>query len=196
LGLTPLDIHNKEFRKSLFRGYDSDEVDEFLDQVIREFELLIKENSSMREQLESMRQRVEIYRSQEETINQVLVVAQATAEDLKANAKREADLIIQEARLQAERIIDSGQTKATRIMEQNSDLVRVAHALRTQLRSLLQSQLETLENGLRGMEAFLQAAPSLERGAQPSAVGAAEAVTDARAEDAAGEQGDAEEEQA
>lgn len=166
MGLTPLDIHNKEFKKVLFRGYDSDEVDEFLDQVIREFEVLIKENNTLRDRVDTVTAKMDVYRNQEEAINQVLVVAQTTAEDMKQNARREADLIIQEARLQAERIIETGQSKARKIMEDNSDLLRVAHVLRTQVRSMLQAQLEALDGGLLASESFSQAAPSLDPGLQ------------------------------
>lgn len=144
MALTPLDITNKEFRVRL-RGYDRDAVDEFLDQIIREFEVLIKENAATREQVELLSQRVEQYRALEETINKTLVIAQESAEEIKANARREADLIIQEARLQAERILEAGQAKARRIMEENADLARAAQVLRGQVRALLQSQLEAID---------------------------------------------------
>lgn len=157
MALTPLDITNKEFRKKPFNGYDRDQVDEFLDQVIREFEVLIKEASTYREQVELLNQRVEQYRALEETINKTLIIAQESAEEIKTNARREADLIIQEARLQAERILEAGQAKARRIMEENADLARAAHTLRGQVRALLQSQLEAI-NGIQ--DPFVQAAAS------------------------------------
>lgn len=144
MALTPLDITNKEFKVKI-RGYDRDAVDEYLDQIIREFEVLIKENSSLKEQAELLNQRVEQYRALEETINKTLVIAQESAEEIKTNARREADLIIQEARLQAERILEAGQAKARRIMEENADLARAAQTLRGQVRSLLQSQLEAID---------------------------------------------------
>ncbi|MFZ5815529.1 MAG: DivIVA domain-containing protein [Bacillota bacterium] len=145
MALTPLDITNKEFKKKLLGGYDPDQVDEFLDQIIREFEVLIKENTTAKEQVELLNQRVEQYRALEETINKTLVIAQESAEEIKANARREADLIIQEARLQAERILEAGQAKARRIMEENADLARAAHTLRGQVRALLQAQLEAID---------------------------------------------------
>lgn len=145
MALTPLDITNKEFRKKLFNGYDNDQVDEFLDQIIREFEVLIKESGTLKEQVELLNQRVEQYRALEETINKTLIIAQDSAEEIKANARREADLIIQEARLQAERILEAGQAKARRTMEENADLARAAHTLRVQVRALLQSQLEAID---------------------------------------------------
>lgn len=144
MALTPLDITNKEFPVR-FRGYDRNAVDEFLDQVIRDFEALVKENGSLKEQVELLSQRVEQYRALEDTINKTLVVAQESAEQIRANARQEADLIIQEARLQAERILEAGQAKARRIMEENADLLRAVQTLRSQVRALLQSQLDAID---------------------------------------------------
>lgn len=169
MALTPLDIHNKEF-PTKFRGYDPDAVDEFLDQIIREFEALIKENASLKDHMESLNLKLEQYRNLEETINKTLVVAQDTAEEIKENARREADLVIQEARLQAERIMEAGQAKARRIFEENADLTRVAYMLRTQVRATLQAQLEALDN-IR--DQFAAAAPALmpeTPAAQPAAL--------------------------
>jgi cell division initiation protein len=145
LALTPLDVHNKEFPKRTFGGYDKDAVDEFLDQVVGELDRLIKENDRLKIQLEELDGKLDQYRTLEETINRTLIVAQETAEEVKASAKKNADLIIQEARLQAERIIETGQVKARRIMEENADLVRASNVLRTQVKSLLQAQLEAID---------------------------------------------------
>jgi cell division initiation protein len=145
MALTPLDIHNKEFPKKTFGGYDRDAVDEFLDQVIRDFEHLIKESDRAKQQVEDLAAKLEQYKSLEDTINATLVVAQEAAEEVKANARKQADLIIQEARLQAERIIEAGQAKSRRIMEENSDLTRAAHTLRTQVRAILQAQLQAID---------------------------------------------------
>ncbi|HYF95795.1 MAG TPA: DivIVA domain-containing protein [Symbiobacteriaceae bacterium] len=145
MSLTPLDIHNKDFPKKTFGGYDKDAVDDFLDQVMGEFDRMIKENDRLKTQIEDLNMKLDQYRSLEETINKTLVVAQEAAEEVKANAKKNADLIIQEARLQAERIIETGQVKARRIMEENADLARAAHTLRTQVKSMLQAQLEAID---------------------------------------------------
>lgn len=145
MALTPLDVHNKEFPKRTFGGLDKDAVDEFLDQVVVELDRLIKENDRLKIQSEQLDAKLDQYRTLEETINRTLIVAQETAEEVKASAKKNADLIIQEARLQAERIIETGQVKARRIMEENADLVRASNVLRSQVRSLLQAQLEAID---------------------------------------------------
>lgn len=167
MGLTPLDITNKEFPVRV-RGYDRNAVDEFLDQIIREFEALVKENASLKEQTELLSQRVEQYRALEDTINKTLVIAQESAEEIKTNARQEADLIIQEARLQAERILEAGQAKARRIMEENADLLRAVQTLRTQVRAMLQAQLEAIDHlNDPFQEEGVQAAPA-EAAEQPN----------------------------
>lgn len=145
MALTPLDINNKEFPKRSFGGYDKEAVDDYLDQIIIEFDRLIKESDRYKAQVDDLNLKLDQYRSLEDTINKTLVVAQEAAEEVKASAKKNADLIIQEARLQAERIIETGQVKARRIMEENADLARAANVLRTQVKSLLQAQLEAVD---------------------------------------------------
>lgn len=145
MALTPLDIHNKEFKKTVFKGYDIDEVDEFLDQVIRDFESLIKDNAHLREQVSALQGRLEQYTQLEETLNKTLVVAQNSADELRVSARKEADLILQEARLQAERLVEQGQTKARKIVSEHEELLRHTAALRSQMKSTLKAQLELLD---------------------------------------------------
>ncbi len=96
MALTPLDIHNKEFSRS-FRGYDEDQVNEFLDQVIKDYEALIRENKEMQNQLITIQERLDHFANIEETLSKTIIVAQEAADEVKTNAKKEAQLIIKEA---------------------------------------------------------------------------------------------------
>lgn len=146
MSLTPMDITNKEFkRRSFGRAYDRQDVDEFLDQVIQEFEKNLRVIADLKQQLEHLEHQLEQYRALEDTLNRTLVAAQETADDIKSNARKEAELIIQEARLQAEKLVESGRTKAFKILEENADLQRAVETMRVQLRSLLQAQLEMID---------------------------------------------------
>ncbi|MFX4306988.1 DivIVA domain-containing protein, partial [Exiguobacterium sp. A1_3_1] len=111
--LTPLDIHNKEFTRK-FRGYDEDEVNEFLDQVIKDFELLLRENRQQQEVIQNMQARVDYFSSMEETLNKSIIVAQEAAEEVKANASKEASLILKQAEREAEQLQDAAQRRAQR----------------------------------------------------------------------------------
>lgn len=112
--LTPLDIHNKEFNKG-FRGYDEDEVNEFLDQVIKDYELIIREKKELEERLNEMNSRLGHFTNIEETLNKSIVIAQEAGEEVRRNAQKEAKLIIKEAEKNADRIINESLSKARKI---------------------------------------------------------------------------------
>ena len=98
--LTPLDIHNKEFRRS-FRGYDEREVDEFLDRVIKDYEQLYRDNIELKENMERLSSKLEHYQHMEGTLHNTLLVAQETAEEVKLNAKKEMELMLKETQINA-----------------------------------------------------------------------------------------------
>ena len=84
--LTPLDIENKRFSKSI-KGYNLDEVDDFLDQLTIDYEKLYKENNELKNQLEDSKKDLEHYKNVEQTLQNTLIMAQSTADDIKANAQ-------------------------------------------------------------------------------------------------------------
>lgn len=89
--LTPLDIHNKEFARS-FRGYDEDQVNEFLDQIIKDYELLIRDNKELQNQVLALQERLDHFVNLEETLSKTIIVAQETADEVKNNSKRKHSL--------------------------------------------------------------------------------------------------------
>lgn len=143
--LTPLDIHNQEFRR-VFKGYSEDEVDDFLDRVVGDFEALLKENAHLKEETLDLRARVEQYRQLENTLHSTLIVAQETAEEVKQNARKEAQLIVREAEEEAVRRRSGGEVRLREAQERCAQLQREAQAFRAHLRSQLESQLELLRD--------------------------------------------------
>lgn len=143
--LTPVDIHNKEFSRS-FRGYNEEEVNDFLDQVIKDYELLIKENKRLKEENEELNERLAHFSNIEESLSKSILVAQETAEEVRGNAKKEAQLIIKEAEKNADRIINEALARARKIALEVDDLKRWAATYRTRFRSMIEAQLEMLEN--------------------------------------------------
>lgn len=146
MALTPLDIHNKEFSRRL-RGYDEDEVNEFLDQVIKDYELLIRENKETKEELEKQKERLDHFKSIEDTLSRTIIVAQETADEVKHNSKKEAQLIIKEAEKNADRIINESLSKSRRVAMDTEELKKQATIYRTRFVSLLEAQLELLKDG-------------------------------------------------
>jgi cell division initiation protein len=138
--LTALDIHHKEFRRSL-RGYSEEDVDGFLDQVADEFDRLFKENIDFSEKLEQASERVRGYQSMEATLNNTLLSAQRSAEEIVNKAGLEADAMLRDAELKAKEIIHNALQKKQTVA---NELVRIKHAeeeFRSRYKSLLESQL-------------------------------------------------------
>jgi cell division initiation protein len=145
MSLTPLDIHNKEFKRG-FRGYDEDEVNEFLDQVIKEFEILIREKKELEEKMAQTSEKLGHFTNIEESLSKTIILAQETADEVKGNAKKEAQLILKEAEKNADRIINESLSKSRKIAIEVEELKKQASVYRTRFRTLLEAQLEMLSD--------------------------------------------------
>jgi cell division initiation protein len=143
--LTPLDIHNKEFSKG-FRGYDEDEVNEFLDRIVKDFEVIIKENMILKQRVQELQDKLEHYSKIEETLHNAIVVAQQTAKEVKENAVTEAELIRKEAVREAKRGIEEALVRSRKAQREIEDLVKQATVFRSRFRSLLEAQLEIINS--------------------------------------------------
>ncbi|KAI7255542.1 hypothetical protein KC345_g11119 [Hortaea werneckii] len=141
--LTPLDIHNKEFSRRI-RGYDEDEVNEFLDQVIKDYESVIRENKELHNQLLTIQERLDHFVNIEESLSKTILVAQEAADDVKNNSKKESQLILKEAEKNADRIINEALSKSRKVAIETEELRKQASIYRTRFRTLLEAQLELL----------------------------------------------------
>ncbi|MDY0396309.1 DivIVA domain-containing protein [Virgibacillus halophilus] len=143
--LSPLEIHNKEFNRG-FRGYDEDEVNGFLDQVIKDYETVIRENKELDAKVAQLTERLGHFTNIEETLNKSILVAQETAEEVKGNAAKESKLIIKEAEKNADRIINEALSKSRRISMEVEELKKQAKVFRTRLKMLVEAQLDLIDN--------------------------------------------------
>lgn len=141
--LSPLDIHNKEFGRRL-RGYDEDEVNEFLDQVIKDYESLIRENKEMQNQMLMLQERLNHFTNIEDSLSKTIIVAQEAADEVRSNAKKEAQLIIKESEKNADRIINDSLSKSRKVSLEVEELKKQASVYRARFRTLVEAQLELL----------------------------------------------------
>ena len=155
MALTPLDIHNKEFHVKL-RGYDQDEVNDFLDQVIKDYEQALKENERLTDSLKQNQEKLKYFNDLKDSLNQSIIVAQEAADKVKANSQREAEIINREAQKQGQDIIDQANEKARHILDEASkkakklavetdDLRKQARIFRQKLQVMMESQLEVVK---------------------------------------------------
>lgn len=141
--LSPIDIHNKEFTKS-FRGYAEDEVNEFLDQIIKDYEILLREKKDVDKQLEAALEQTRYFNSLEETLQKSIVIAQEAADEVRRNSQKEAKLIVKEAEKNADRIVNEALTKARKITIEIDELKKQSKVFRNRFKMLVEAQLDLL----------------------------------------------------
>ena len=142
--LTSMDIHNKEFTHS-FRGYSVEEVNDFLDRVAKDFEQILRDNLELKDQINQLNEKMKGYQKLEATMHNAIVIAQEAAEEVKQNAKREADLIRREADREAQKIIEDSRYRSSRILTEHDELFKQAHVFKMRFRSFLEAQIAALE---------------------------------------------------
>lgn len=139
--MTPLDIRNKTFSKGI-RGYQCEAVEKFLETVSREFESAYTENFELREKTKGLEAEISHYRQIENLLQQTLVLAQQTAEEVKKTASHEAALMLREAEHEKLSKMSETQVILEDIKEEIQGLSRKRDLLRTQLRSFLLAHLD------------------------------------------------------
>lgn len=142
--ITPLDIQQKQFPMR-FRGFDMDEVYQFLELIREELEGLLRENASLKEQLSRADEQIKEYHNMEATLRETLLTAQQMVEEYKSNARKEAELLIKEAELKADSVIKEAQEKVVKIHEDIVDLKGIRRHFKEEVKRLVESHLRMLE---------------------------------------------------
>jgi cell division initiation protein len=140
-----MDINNKEFKKGL-RGYNSDEVDEFLDEVVDNYEELYKENANLKEKLANLNEKVEHYSKIESTIQNTLILAQNAAEQAKNSAKKEAEFMMKNANETAQKVMDKAHNDVIQINDEYERVKQEFIKFRAKYRNFMNAQLETFDD--------------------------------------------------
>ncbi len=143
--LTPLDIRHKEFKRGM-RGYADVEVDEFLDQIADEYERLFKENIDLQERVEALEDKVAGYKRIEETLQKTLITAQASSEELKQNATKESQLILQDAELKARQMVNEAYSERQAIEQNLAKLRNAEEDFRYKFKTLLEGYMRQLQS--------------------------------------------------
>lgn len=143
MAITPNEISNKDFKK-VFRGYDIDEVDEFLEQLVDDYEKIYKENLSLKEKISLLNEKIEHYSNIESTLQNTLVLAQTAAEQAKESSKRDAELIIRDAQETANNIIRKAEERVQEINKEQELLKQQYSMFKSRFEGLLKAQLDSI----------------------------------------------------
>ncbi|MDX9917044.1 MAG: DivIVA domain-containing protein [Gudongella sp.] len=142
--ITPLDIQNKTFNRS-FRGFSPKAVNNFLNEIIDEYEKMYKENIELKDKVNLLKDQIRQYNTMEETLKNTLIVAQKTAEEVALNARHKADVITGNAEDEGRKIISNAKEEVRHIKEEYEQLMKDIYIFKNRHRAFLQAELLTLD---------------------------------------------------
>ncbi len=143
--LTPLDLQNKKFTSGAM-GYKKAEVEEFFELVMRDYETLYKNNIDLNDKINMLHGALEHYKSIEETMQNALLVAQSTGDEVRKTADEKARLTIEAAEKQAKDIVDSAMRSAADASKEAENVRRSTELFKARMIGMLTSQIESLKS--------------------------------------------------
>ncbi len=143
--ITPLDIENKKFSKQMMNGYSVEEVDDFLDELTVDYEKTYKQSSELKTRVDELEKSLLHYKTIEDTLQNTLVMAQTTAEEVKEVARQQAEQIVKEAEGNARKSVDELGQQILLKKKELEDLQKQFDVYKAKMESLLISQLELLK---------------------------------------------------
>lgn len=147
--ITPLDIENKKFSKQVINGYSVEEVDDFLEEITRDYAKLYREVNENKDKTEQLTSDLSKYQSIESTLQSTLLMAQTTADEVKKTAQKQADTIIAEAQNKAKEALSSVEGELVIKQKELDDLQKQFDIYKAKMESLLISQLELLKESAK-----------------------------------------------
>jgi len=142
--ITPIDIQQQQF-KSRPMGYDKAGVDQFLEILAGEMERLLRQNQDLQEELTHARNALNEMREREAMLKETLLTTQKVTDELKANARREAELLLADAELRAEKVILAAEERRLQLVDEIREIKRQRIDVETSLRAVLEKHLRMLE---------------------------------------------------
>ena len=143
--LTTQEIQEKTFDKAM-RGYNADQVDVFLDEIIAALTELTTQNEELSAQLESANAKLVEYKAQESSVIRTLESARALMNDISASAEKRADIIVKNAELDADQMIKSARESVEKLKEEEKELSGRVNSIKHRLKNILQAEVDRFDN--------------------------------------------------
>ncbi|RCX16823.1 cell division initiation protein [Anaerobacterium chartisolvens] len=144
MNYTPNDLQNLTFKKG-FMGYSEDQVNEVLDKIIEDYAAYVRENVDLKDRISVLNEGIQHYKNMEDSLQNIMLVAQQTSEDIKKNSYEKAENIIKEAEIKAQKIIGDANQEVIKIKFEYEEMRKKLHIFKSKSETLLLSQLEVLK---------------------------------------------------
>ena len=138
--ITAMEIRNQHFKRSI-RGFNADEVKSYMERLANDYEEVYSENAKLKEDIQRLEYELIRYKRMEETMNNSLILAQQTAEDLKNNSEKEANLMMEQAK-----------HKISEILMIYHEVLKRMGLFNTELKAQVSGQLEIIEKNQKKID--------------------------------------------
>ena len=159
--IMPIDIDKKEFSRDK-RGYNSREVDEFLDLIVADYEKVLNDNRSMAHKIKALEKQLDEAQKDDNAMLDTLETAKKLMSDISASAERRADLMMRDAELEAENMLLDAKVSVRQLNDEYNMLSTKVKKLREKFRKMLQAELDSLDEDQFDIISDLAAEPTLE----------------------------------
>jgi cell division initiation protein len=143
--ITPVDIQNKEFSRKM-SGYDRVAVDEFMIDIAEDYEKLYRENIDLKDKVANINESLRKYIAMEDAMQNTLIFAQNTADDVKKSATEKAEIMIKEAELKAKELVSNAQAEVLAQERKLAELKNEIQIYKTKFESLVASQKSLMDD--------------------------------------------------
>ena len=143
--IMPIDIDKKEFSRDK-KGYNSREVDEFLDIIVADYEKVLNDNRSMAHKIKALEKQLEEAQKDDNAMVETLETAKKLMADISASAERRAELMMRDAELEAENMLLDAKVNVRKLTDEHAILSTKVRRLKDNFRKMLQTELERIDD--------------------------------------------------
>jgi len=145
--MTPIEIQNYEFVTQKIGGYNKKQVDDFVEAVVKDFEAYYRENKELKDRITVLNESLKNFKMMEDSLQNTLLFAQNTADDIKKNAQDKAETILEEARISAAEMLREADRKKQDAEREYEELKNQYRIFKTKFKSLLEAELNLMGEG-------------------------------------------------
>jgi cell division initiation protein len=148
MNISPLFIKRQEFTR-VMRGFDADEVKDFLEKIAKQIETLMEENESLNQEIRALNEKVVEYQKIEKNLQDTLLKAQESSTRTMESTKKQTNLMVKEAEIKAAQIIEKAKENANEIRNAVISLREERNLIASKLKAIISSQTTLLEGKVK-----------------------------------------------
>lgn len=145
MNYTPNDLKGLSFKKAVLGGYDEVAVNEALEKIIEDYNSYVHENIELKDKISALYEAIQHYKNLEESLQNTLVIAQQTSDEVKKNAYQKAENVVKEAEMRAHKYIEDANKDVLRLRFEYEEMKKRMAVYKAKVENILVVQMESLK---------------------------------------------------